>query len=227
MVVRCAGPSGALDAGLFFGAFPEGVAVQAAVRTAAGTVERFGPLARLGPAHGFHDPQIVERADVLRLLGVAFSEGAKQRSRMIGVRNSEPTPALEIAWRAVGQLKERASVFPVHSSLALALSHSPGIHTLEILEAAFAELVRDRHLIPEIRRGVGEARTTARAVRSEREDIERMTAGVGATSRSPRAASRNRHTRVLPRYSARRRGSSSKAVTARLACRALPGSTRR
>ena len=74
--VRCARPSGALDAGLFFGAFPEGVPVQAAVRTAAGTLERFGPVVRLGPAHGFHDPQIVERAEVLRLLGAAFSEGA-------------------------------------------------------------------------------------------------------------------------------------------------------
>ena len=46
------------------------------MRTASGAVERFGPVVRLGPAHGFHDPHIVERADVLRLLGVAFSEGA-------------------------------------------------------------------------------------------------------------------------------------------------------
>ena len=105
---------------------------------------------------------------------------AKRRSRKVGVRNPEPTPALEIAWRAIGQLEERASVFPVRSALALALSHSPGVHTLETLEAAFAELVRDRHLIPAIRRGVGEAWTTARAVHSEREVIERMKAGVGA-----------------------------------------------
>ena len=103
----------------------------------------------------------------------------KQRSRKVGVRNPEPTPALEIAWRVIGQLEERSSVFPVRSALALALSHSPGVHTLETLEAAFAELVRDRHLIPAIRRGVGEAWTTARAVHSEREVIERMKAGVG------------------------------------------------
>ena len=105
---------------------------------------------------------------------------AKRKSRKVGVRNPEPTPALEIAWRAVGQLEERASVFPVRSALALALAHSPGVHTLETLEGAFAELVRDRHLIPAIRRGVGEAWTTARAVHSEREVIERMKAGVGA-----------------------------------------------
>ena len=105
---------------------------------------------------------------------------AKQKSRKVGVRNPEPTPALEIAWRAIGQLEERASVFPVHSALALALAHSPGVHTLETLEAAFAELVRDRHLIPAIRRGVGEAWTTARAVHSEREVIERMKAGIEA-----------------------------------------------
>ena len=35
-----------------------------------------GALERLGPAHGFHDPQIVERADMLRLLGATFNEGA-------------------------------------------------------------------------------------------------------------------------------------------------------
>ncbi|MDE0034237.1 MAG: hypothetical protein OXP28_07305 [Gammaproteobacteria bacterium] len=74
--VRCRRSSGVLDAGLFFGVFPEGVPVQAAVHTAAGAVERFGPVVRLGPAHGFHDTHIVGRADVLRLLHVAFSEGA-------------------------------------------------------------------------------------------------------------------------------------------------------
>ena len=112
--------------------------------------------------------------DVARERGLA-----KQRRRKVGVRSPEPMPALEIAWRAVGQLEERASVFPVHNALALALAHSPGVHTLETLEAAFAELVRDRHLIPAIRRGVGEAWTTARAVHSEQEVIERMKAGIG------------------------------------------------
>ena len=54
---------------------------------------------------------------------------AKQKSRKVGVRNPEPTPALEIAWRAIGQLEERASVFPVHSAPALALAHSPGVQS--------------------------------------------------------------------------------------------------
>ena len=114
-------------------------------------------------------------------LEVARERGiAKQKSRKVGVRSPEPATALEIAWRAIGQLEERASVFPVRDALALALAHSPGIHTLETIEAAFAELERDRHLIPAIRRGVGEAWTTARAVHSELEVIERMKAGMGA-----------------------------------------------
>ena len=107
---------------------------------------------------------------------------AKQKRRTVGVRNPEPPTALEIAWRAVAQLEERASVFPRREALALALAHSPGQYDLAAIERAFAELERDRHLIPAIRRGVGEAWTTARAVNAEREVIERMRAGIGAVA---------------------------------------------
>ena len=105
---------------------------------------------------------------------------AKQKRRTVGVRNPEPPSALEIAWRAIAQLEERASVFPRREALALALAHSPGQYDLATIEKAFAELERDKHLIPAIRRGVGEAWTTARAVNAEREVIERMRAGIGA-----------------------------------------------
>ena len=105
---------------------------------------------------------------------------AKEKRRTVGVRNPEPPTALEIAWGAVAQLEERASVFPRREALALALAHSPGLYDLAAIEGAFAELERDRHLIPAIRRGVGEAWTTARAVNAEREVIERMRAGIGA-----------------------------------------------
>ena len=71
-------------------------------------------------------------------------------------------------------------MFPRREALALALAHSPGLYDLAAIESAFAELERDRHLIPAIRRGVGEAWTTARAVNAEREVIERMRAGIGA-----------------------------------------------
>ena len=37
---------------------------------------------------------------------------AKQKRRSVGVRNPEPATTLEIAWRAVAQMEERASVFP-------------------------------------------------------------------------------------------------------------------
>ena len=102
---------------------------------------------------------------------------AKQKRRTVGVRNPEPATALEIAWRAVAQMEERASVFPKREALALA--HSPGQYDLATIEGAFAGLERDKHLIPAIRRGVGEAWTTARAVNAELEVIERMRAGIG------------------------------------------------
>ena len=76
-------------------------------------------------------------------------------------------------------MEERASVFPKREALALALAHSPGLYDLETLEGAFAELERDKHLLPAIRRGVGESWTTARAVNAEREVIERTRAGIG------------------------------------------------
>ena len=73
-------------------------------------------------------------------------------------------------------------MFPKREALALALAHSPGLYDLKTIEGAFAELERDKHLLPAIRRGVGEAWTTARAVNAEREVIERMRAGIGAAA---------------------------------------------
>ena len=105
---------------------------------------------------------------------------AKRTLRKIGVRHAAPPTALEIAWRALEQLEERASVFPVRDALALALAHSPGLYRLEEIEGAFAELRRDKHLLPAIRRGVGEAWTTARAVKAEREVRVRTLANIGA-----------------------------------------------
>ena len=113
---------------------------------------------------------------------------AKRTLRKIGVRRPEPPTALEIAWRALEQLEERASVFPAREALALALAHSPGLYRLEEIEGAFAELRRDRHLLPAIRRGVGEAWTTARAVRAEREVRERTLASAGAVGALARRA---------------------------------------
>ncbi len=119
----------------------------------------------------------------LEALWRAFAEEnglAKRTLRKIGVRHAAPPTALEIAWRALEQLEERASVFPARDALALALAHSPGLYRLEEIEGAFAELRRDKHLLPAIRRGAGEAWTTARAVNAEREVRERTIANIGA-----------------------------------------------
>ena len=104
------------------------------------------------------------------------------------MRRPEPPTALEIAWRALEQLEERASVFPVREALALALAHSPGLYRMDEIEGAFAELQRDRHLLPAIRRGVGEAWTTARAVRAEREVRERTLGSAGTVKALARGA---------------------------------------
>ena len=128
-----------------------------------------------------HEP----RREALQALWTGFARErglAKQKRRTVGVRNPEPATALEIAWRAVAQMEERTSVFPKREALALALAHSPGLYDLATIEGAFAGLERDKHLIPAIRRGVGEAWTTARAVNAEREVIERMRAGIGAAA---------------------------------------------
>ncbi len=107
---------------------------------------------------------------------------AKRTLRKIGVRRPPPLTAVEVAWRALEQLEERASVFPARDALALALAHSPGLYRLEAIEEAFAALQQDKHLLPALRRGVGEAWTTARAVRAECEVLERMKAGLGAVT---------------------------------------------
>ena len=113
---------------------------------------------------------------------------AKRTLRKIGVRHAEPPTAEEIAWRVLEQLEERASVFPAREALALALAHSPGLCRLEEIEGAFADLQRDRHLLPAIRRGVGEAWTTARAANAEREVIERTLGSAGAVEALARGA---------------------------------------
>ena len=119
----------------------------------------------------------------LEALWQAFAEERgvrKQPRRRVGQRNPEPPTAVEIAWRVLEQLEERASVFPARDALALALAHSPGLYRLEEIEGAFAALEREGELLPAIRRGVGRAWTTARAAHAEREVLERMNAGIGA-----------------------------------------------
>ena len=119
----------------------------------------------------------------LEALWQAFAEERgirKQPHRKVGGRNPEPPTAEEIAWRVLEQLEERASVFPARDALALALAHSPGLYRLGEIEGAFAALEREGELLPAIRRGVGQAWTTARAAGAEREVLERMRAGIGA-----------------------------------------------
>ena len=87
--------------------------------------------------------------------------------------------ALEIVGRAMEHLEERQSVFAAHQLEAVALSHSPGRHTLEAVRDAIAWMVRDRHLVEAPLRRSDRAFVTDRALKSERKVIAMMKAGIG------------------------------------------------
>lgn len=77
IALTCTKDTGILHAAAHFGSFPaDGRPVQLAVRTAAGRIERFGPVVRGGPASGFHSPTIDEPSEALRFANAALSEGA-------------------------------------------------------------------------------------------------------------------------------------------------------
>ena len=66
-----------VDVTAFFGGFPhDRRPVQLAVRTAEGTVERFGPVVSGGREAGFHSPKIVDPAEAARFAGAAFRPGS-------------------------------------------------------------------------------------------------------------------------------------------------------
>ena len=88
--------------------------------------------------------------------------------------------ALEIVGRAMEHLEERQSVFAAHHLEAVALSHSPGRHTLEAIRDAIAWMVRDRHLVEANLRRADRAFVTDRALKSERKVIAMMKTGIGA-----------------------------------------------
>ena len=73
VVIECRKRSRHVRATLFFGTFPAGQPMQAAVRSAGGAVGRFGPVVRGSPASGFHSPEFTRVRDVLEL---AFAEGS-------------------------------------------------------------------------------------------------------------------------------------------------------
>lgn len=81
------GAEGSLYAALFFGAFPDEKPVQAAVRDPAGRTARFGSPVQGSRLSGFHDPEIHERGDVLRLIEMAFTYGAILGNGNNAVRN--------------------------------------------------------------------------------------------------------------------------------------------
>ena len=74
--ITCDQARGHVEAGFSFGTFPRNKAVQAAIRTPGGRVERFGPIVRAAPRSGFHSPLLNKPADVRRFLNAAFQHGS-------------------------------------------------------------------------------------------------------------------------------------------------------
>ena len=89
-------------------------------------------------------------------------------------------PILDIVYRAVANLEESVSVFPAHDLRSRALAHSQGAYGIEDVDAAIAQLVSGGHLIATPRRGTPDHFVTDRALRSEKEVVRRMAAGIGA-----------------------------------------------
>jgi len=87
LAVVCGREERSLYAALFFGAFPDGKAVQAAVRDPAGRIARFGPKVQGSRLSGFHDPEVHDRDDILRLMEMAFAHGALLGNGHNAVRN--------------------------------------------------------------------------------------------------------------------------------------------
>ena len=87
LAVVCERAARSLYAALFFGAFPEGRPVQAAVSDPAGRIARFGPPVQGSRLSGFHDPEVHDRDDVLRLMEMAFAYGAILGNGNNAVRN--------------------------------------------------------------------------------------------------------------------------------------------
>ena len=87
LAVVCGRQDRSLYGALYFGAFPDGKPVQAAVRDPAGRTVRFGPRVQGSRLSGFHVPEVHDRDDVLRLMKMAFAEGALLSNGHNAVRN--------------------------------------------------------------------------------------------------------------------------------------------
>ena len=118
--------------------------------------------------------------------------GWRARAKEMGLDRNPPRPEagrrraaeqegrhptmLEIVNRSAEHLAERASVFREADLCTLALAHSPGLHTHADYRAALDGMKRDGHLVDAVRGGLGPCLVTSRALRAEREIVERMRA---------------------------------------------------
>ena len=121
--------------------------------------------------------------------------GWRARAKEMGLDRNPPRPEagrrraakeagrhptmLEIVNRSAEHLAERASVFREADLCTLALAHSPGLHTHADYRTALDGMKRDGHLVDAVRGGLGPCLVTSRALRAEREILERMRAARG------------------------------------------------
>ena len=89
-----------------------------------------------------------------------------------------PSP-LEVTRRAVEHLAERSTLFTAHDLRGYALAYGGGRQTLAEIDAALAQLQRDRLLLEVPADGVDRAFTTRGAAAAEREVLALMQGGIG------------------------------------------------
>ncbi len=116
--------------------------------------------------------------------------GWRARAKEMGLERNPPRPEagrrraeaeagrqptmLEIVSCSAEHLAERASVFREADLCTLALAHSPGLHTHADYRTALDGMKRDGHLVDAVRGGLGPCLVASRALRAEREIVERM-----------------------------------------------------
>ena len=116
----------------------------------------------------------------LEARGLAVPRAARSREP------AEPAPApsaVRIVEGAMRQLEERQPVFAAHELEALALAHSPGVHSVAAVRDAVERMVRDGHLVEASLRGSDRAFVTDRTLKAERKVIATMKAGIGRAGR--------------------------------------------
>ena len=121
---------------------------------------------------------VMRREWAARLAAAGLGAARAIRAREPAAVAAAPS-ALEIVARAAERLEERQPVFAGHELEALALAHSPGVHSIGAVREAVAWMVRDGHLVEASLSRADRSFVTERTLKAERKVVAAMKAGIG------------------------------------------------